>query len=197
MDTIKTVCVGDGAVGKTCLLVSFSSDKFMGEHTPTIFDNYSKNVCIDDQITNIGLWDTAGQEDYDRLRPLSYPGTDCYVVCYSSTSHASFANVKTKWIPEVRNFISPTETIPIVLVATKTDLRSNDENDRYGCVTTEQGQALADELGCHSFHECSAKTGEGVQDVFASAVRHVRKISSEKVTTGGRRTRWRKMCTIS
>jgi small GTP-binding protein len=111
MQTIKCVVVGDGAVGKTCLLISYTTNKFPSEYVPTVFDNYAVTVIIGDEPYTLGLFDTAGQEDYDRLRPLSYPQTDVFLICFNVTSPPSFENVKEKWFPEVRHHCPATSCI--------------------------------------------------------------------------------------
>ena len=77
---------------------------------------------VDGKPINLGLWDTAGQEDYDRLRPLSYPQTDVFLICFSVVSPASYDNIKTKWHPEVSHHCPNT---PAILVGLKMDLRDD------------------------------------------------------------------------
>ncbi|KAH3745716.1 small GTP-binding protein domain [Pelomyxa schiedti] len=176
MENIKIVAVGDGAVGKTCMLISYTTNAFPTTYIPTVFDNYSCAVMFKDNLRPymLSLWDTAGQEDYDRLRPLSYPMTDIYLVCYSVLSSSSLENAETKWFPEIKHY-SP--GVPFILVGLKKDARNDKDTlaqlakRNVVPVSTETGQAVATRLGAAKFIECSALTQEGLQDVFNSAIR--------------------------
>ena len=173
MQNIKCVVVGDGAVGKTCLLISYTSNAFPGEYIPTVFDNYSASVMQDGKPVCLNLWDTAGQDDYEKLRPLSYPQTDVFVVCYSVISRTSYSNVKNKWIPELKHYAPDT---PIVLAATKVDLRKDEKIlKRLGergesVISTSEGSQFSKEIGASKFVECSALTQENLSILFKETI---------------------------
>ncbi|GJV57942.1 Rac-like GTP-binding protein ARAC1 [Tanacetum coccineum] len=222
---IKCVTVGDGAVGKTCLLISYTSNTFptrggygglgghailmwhanglsqthvttpptfmpnsklfvwlapneedarKGDYVPTVFDNFSANVVVNGATVNLGLWDTAGQEDYNRLRPLSYRGADVFILAFSLISKASYENVSKKWIPELKHYAPG---VPIVLVGTKLDLRDDKQFfvDHPGAtpITNAQGEELKKTIGAPEYIECSSKTQENVKGVFDAAIKVV------------------------
>jgi len=174
MKNVKCVVVGDGCVGKTCLLVSYTENSFPEEHVPTVFDNRSTIVLYENEPINLNLWDTAGQEDYARLRPLSYPQTDVFLVCFSIISRNSFNNLKEQWIPEIRHYCPEA---PIILVGTKSDLR-DDPYSISACkklnkpmVLDAEAREFQKQLGAKAYVECSALTHENINLVFDEALR--------------------------
>lgn len=149
---------------------------------------------VDGKPISLGLWDTAGQEDYDRLRPLSYPQTDVFLICFSIVSPPSFDNVKAKvrdadlrmrwrnewlttalqWYPEIDHHAP---NIPIILVGTKLDLREDPatleslRQKRMEPVSYDQALICAKEIKAHKYLECSALTQRNLKSVFDEAIR--------------------------
>jgi len=173
---VKVMVVGDGAVGKTCMLISYTTNSFPGEYVPTVFDNYTANTVVEGHPVNLGLWDTAGSGEYDQLRPLSYPGTDVFVICFSLTAPETFDNVKKKWVLEVSHFNPNT---PIVLVGTKLDLRDNEDTiaslkeNNLAPISYSEAEKLSKEIGASSYVECSALTQKNLSLVFEEACKAV------------------------
>eukprot|EP00727_Mastigamoeba_balamuthi_P008822 m51a1_g4562 putative rho gtpase (196) ;mRNA; r:119486-120422 len=173
---VKLVVVGDGAVGKTCMLIAYANNKFPEKYIPTVFDNYIVNLHAGGDEIELGLWDTAGQEEYDRLRPLSYAGCNVFLVCFSVISSISLENVTSKWLPEITHFCPG---VPHILVGTKSDARADkaavDKAKQQGqtVVSPEHAQELAKKFKSVRFVECSAKTGENLKTVFDEAVKAV------------------------
>ncbi|WFD08441.1 hypothetical protein MVES1_003817 [Malassezia vespertilionis] len=146
---------------------------FPSEYVPTVFDNYAVTVMIGEDPYTLGLFDTAGQEDYDRLRPLSYPQTDVFLVCFSVTSPASFENVREKWFPEVHHHCPG---VPCLIVGTQVDLRDDPAvveklaRQKHRSISFEMGERFARELGAVKYVECSALTQKGLKNVFDEAI---------------------------
>ena len=122
--------------------------------------------------------DTAGQDDYDRLRPLSYPETDIFLVCYSVSDPSSFARIKSKWVPELRNFTGNT---PFIVVGLKSDFRDVDvdveekEDELHiECIPFEEGEKMAREVGASTnYMECSSKKMQGLEEIIQEVFRIV------------------------
>jgi len=172
MQNVKCVVVGDGAVGKTSLLISYTENRFPVEYVPTVFDNFTTGVEVDGKLINFALWDTAGQEEYSRLRALSYPETDVFLLCFSVVSPSSFENIRTKWNPEVSHHCPEAK---LMLVGTKIDLREDKETldklKKEKLPTYEDGVKLAQTIGAKMYLECSALTQEALAKLFEESIR--------------------------
>ncbi|XP_058812028.1 uncharacterized protein LOC131676754 [Topomyia yanbarensis] len=168
---VKCVLVGDGAVGKTNLIVSYIQDRFIPEYVPTAFDKYNVDVSVDGRPICVTLCDTAGQDALDPLRQLCYPCSDVFLLCFSVVQPGSFRSVATKWEPEVARL----RGCSLVLVGTQSDLR----NDRSTILRLQaQGEKpvpvsaawdFARKIGA-KYIETSSHKKERIKEVFDTAI---------------------------
>jgi len=168
---VKVVLLGDAAVGKTSLLTRYSTGSFPAEYIPSVCDISYNSLEYEDQAVTLQLVDTGGQEDYDRVRPLSYSDTDVFLVLFSLTSRASLRRTEETWKPEAHEHCPG---VPIVLVGTKSDLQEQLHEAFH--ITQEEALQTAQRIGAAQYLECSALKGLGVDEAFQSAVWHGAKV---------------------
>lgn len=170
----------------------FTRGYFPQVYEPTVFENYVHDIFIDGQSVQLSLWDTAGQEEFDRLRSLSYSDTHCIMLSFSIDLPDSLENVQSKWVGEIADHC---EGVKLVLVALKCDLRTNEdaeddaqpqaEDESFNpysqlsrpfqqqkrLISYDEGLAVAKKVGALRYLECSAKKNRGVNEAFSEAAR--------------------------
>ncbi|KAH9482100.1 Ras-related C3 botulinum toxin substrate 1, partial [Psilocybe cubensis] len=179
------VFIGDNRVGKTSLLITYTTQKYPENlYIPAVYESYATIRQVDGRNVCLSLWDTVGGEECDRLRPLVYPQTDVFVLCFSVADPSSYEHVRTKWYPETAHHFP---SAPILLVGTKIDLRDDAatvallHDRRITMLQHHQGYAMAKDIGAVCYMECSARAGYGVQDVFEEAMRIAANPSARRV----------------
>lgn len=172
----KLVLLGDGACGKTSLLNVFTRGFFPTVYEPTVFENYVHDIFVDNIHMELSLWDTAGQEEFDRLRSLSYDDTQAIMLCFSVDSPDSLENVASKWVAEITEHC---QGVKVVLCALKCDLREEHEKDddeddntpQKHIISYNEGLEVARKIGALRYLECSAMRNRGVNEAFTEAAR--------------------------
>jgi len=161
---VKLTMIGDGTIGKTCLLRTMDpenenfawDDDETQDYEPTTFNNFTiewHHPNIKGEVV-CSIWDTAGQETFEHLRKLTYPGTDILLLGYSCSSKVSLRNIPHKWMPEVKEQgIDPW----IIVVGTKCDLQRQ--------VDLESAEHVAGKINACAWIETSAKTGVGMKEL--------------------------------
>ena len=203
---IKLFVVGDGGVGKTSLLITYTTKEFPSPYIPIVYDTLAIDIELPNEeqkrdggeregkggkqpatttdqpskLYKVGLWDPSGGEDFDRLRPLSYPQTDVFLICFDINNERSFENVRNRWQPEITHYMPST---PWLLVGTKSDLRadvdfamepaaeSSELKTTNGCISAEKARKEAASLNAVKYMECSALKQEGLDELFVDAVK--------------------------
>lgn len=139
-----------------------------------MFENYVTDCRVDGKSVQLALWDTAGQEDYERLRPLAYSKAHVILIGFSVDTPDSLSNIRAKWAEEARE---KCPGVPVILVGLKKDLRDDpvqqEEMRKKGqqFLTKREGEDMCAAVGARRYLECSSLTGEGVDDVFEAATR--------------------------
>ena len=161
----KILLLGDSSVGKTCFLMRYTDNTFQDIHMSTIGLDYKlKNVQLENgKMVKIQVWDTAGQDRFRSITKNYYKGAHGIILIYDVTEQKSFDNVK-NWMAQIKEEVS--ERVSIVLVGNKID----DEDNRK--ISTEQGESMAKDYEI-IFFECSAKTGQNIDEIFNNLVKKV------------------------
>ncbi|KAI8985810.1 ras family-domain-containing protein [Pilobolus umbonatus] len=191
----KVVVVGDGACGKTSLLNVFTRNQFPLIYEPTVFDNYIHEVSVEGKKVELSIWDTAGQEEFDRLRSLSYSDTHVIIVCFSIENRDSLENIPNRWVEELQKGCPQAVTI---LVALKCDLRDDEAALKKSGKTTkpilyEEGLEVAKKIHAIRYLECSAKHNRGVRECFEQAAKVA---ISGKFHVSNHRNRMHRICQL-
>ncbi|KAJ5076525.1 hypothetical protein M0811_06105 [Anaeramoeba ignava] len=174
MKPLKIIIVGDGATGKTSFYITVAQNNFRDIYTPTVFNKYIHDFNISGKNVTIEFWDPIEGENYDRLRPLYYIGTDVFLLFFSITSPDSYENIRQKWVPEIQNYTAKQK---MILIGTKSDLRFDKETQEQlksrnqDFITHEQGIVLAKEIGASKYIEISSLTQKGLETVLKEIVR--------------------------
>jgi len=161
----KILVIGDGAVGKSCIIRRYVDNEFESTHLQTVgLDFKLKNIQLDDgNSLKAQIWDTAGQERFHSITRNYFKNAHGIILIYDVTLIESFHNVK-NWIKQIKKEAS--DKVSIILVGNKIDM----ENKR--AVSNEEGEKIADENGL-KFFECSAKTGENIEQIFKEVAKKI------------------------
>ncbi|KAJ6247716.1 ras-like protein rasb [Anaeramoeba flamelloides] len=164
MTEIKLAVFGQGGSGKSALTIQFIQNHFVEEYCPTIEDNYRKHIEIDEERYLLDILDTAGSEDWSKMKELYTRQGEGFLFLYSITSRESFEEV-TREIEKIQK-MKEKKDFPMVIVGNKTDL----EKDRK--ISQNEAMDLAKTYNC-PFFETSAKNNHNVQEAFLQLVREV------------------------
>lgn len=169
----KIVVVGSCSCGKTALIHRYVQSKFLQTYTPTGFYTYNSQYSLSDTYNiQMSIWDTSGDESYDRVRPLSYKDADLVIICFAIDQAESMEDVLTRWYPEVK---VQCPNVPIMLVGCKSDRRQEikalpPDKAKPTCVTYDQGLKIAKQINALVYTETSAKLSQrSVNDVMEVA----------------------------
>ncbi|XP_077105105.1 ras and EF-hand domain-containing protein [Ranitomeya variabilis] len=177
----KIVLAGDAAVGKSSFLMRLCKNEFRGNTSATLgVDFQMKTLVVDGEPAILQLWDTAGQERFRSIAKSYFRRADGVLLLYDVTCEKSFLNVR-EWIDMIED--STNDSIPIMMVGNKADLRQTLSEQGHKCVPTSYGEKLSMTYGA-LFCETSAKEGSNIVEAVLHLAREVRKRSDNEDDRG-------------
>jgi Ras family protein A len=164
---LRLLVVGNEGAGKTSLLMVLNGKKFPERYVPLVFGEYTHTEDIRGVSHTLHVVDTVDDSGelscYDKLHPIPYRGANVILLCFALDGRYTFENLTNRWNSEVRHYCPNAK---IILVGLRSDLR---EPSNSAHVTDDEARAFHTEHEYHAFIACSAKTGEGIDQVFPVA----------------------------
>ncbi|RUS70922.1 hypothetical protein EGW08_021312 [Elysia chlorotica] len=171
--TLRCVVVGDDAVGKTSMLLSYATSRYPTAHVPSVFDNYAGSVKVCGRRRQMQMLDTVEMTENPKMRQSLYYDADVFVVCFSVISPESLQHVEEVWLPEIRAHAPHT---PCILVGLQADLRTDPailsqlSSSGQSPVTSVQGEAEARRFGAACYLETSPQVERDTRKLINSAI---------------------------
>lgn len=129
---------------------------------------------IDDKFITVSFWDTAGADDYKKLRPLSYPQTDVFILAFSLVNLQSLVNLEKSWIPEIKKKCPNT---PYILVGMQSYLRDENQKKGINVFSSTNGEEMKEKIGAKYYVECDSLNNYHLDEVIESAARCVSRLN--------------------
>ena len=166
VSSLKVVVIGKHQVGKTSMISTYRTGEFPGKSIPQAAD-YEQVCELDGREFSILVCDSVQGEKDHRIRPLSYAGTDVFILLFDvRCSEEEFRDLRPRWWPELKYYCS---AVPVILVASKIDMREILPDIKT--ISTEKGVAMAEEIGAVKYMEMSSLKHVGVREIFDEAIR--------------------------
>ncbi|KAF7639211.1 hypothetical protein Mgra_00001441 [Meloidogyne graminicola] len=169
--SFKVVLLGEGAVGKTSLMLRYTENKFVNDHISTVQAAFAnKHLIVDNERVELAIWDTAGQERFHALGPIYYRDSHGALLVYDITDRHSFDRVK-KWVEELLQMLG--DSVTLFVVGNKVDLEAS------RVISRDEAMSYASSINTQ-FFECSAKTNECVDEIFDAIATAILKKAREQ-----------------